>query len=187
MYGVEEANSAAQVSMRLYAGRTPRRSRRACTALASVPDSTPSRASEKPIALSRRNPCASCGRPPVSIPRSAATIFSSSRRNHGSNRVVSWISATDNPARSACAAISRRSGLGWLSAARNASAPPSPGTSTGSSPVRPVSIERRPFCSASLKERPIDIASPTDFMLVDNRAGLPGNFSKVKRGILITT
>jgi hypothetical protein len=46
---------------------------------------------------------------------------------------------------------------------------------------------RRPFCNASAKQRPTDIASPTDFMLVVSIAGVPGNFSKVKRGIFTTT
>ncbi len=46
---------------------------------------------------------------------------------------------------------------------------------------------RKPFCNASAKLRPIDIASPTDFMLVVSRAGVPGNFSNVKRGIFTTT
>ena len=46
---------------------------------------------------------------------------------------------------------------------------------------------RSPFCKASAKERPIAIASPTDFMEVVSVAGVPGNFSKVKRGIFTTT
>ena len=46
---------------------------------------------------------------------------------------------------------------------------------------------RRPFCRASAKERPIAIASPTDFIEVVSSAGVPGNFSKVKRGIFTTT
>ena len=46
---------------------------------------------------------------------------------------------------------------------------------------------RRPFCKASAKDRPIAIASPTDFMEVVRVAGVPGNFSKVKRGIFTTT
>ncbi len=97
------------------------------------------------------------------------------------------MSSIDSPARSACAAISSRSGRGCDRAARNASRPPSPGGSTGSRPDNPVSIERKPFCSASAKERPIAIASPTDFIAVESRAGVPGNFSKVKRGIFTTT
>ena len=35
--------------------------------------------------------------------------------------------------------------------------------------------------------RPIAIASPTDFICVVRRVLEPGNFSKVKRGILVTT
>jgi len=31
------------------------------------------------------------------------------------------------------------------------------------------------------------MASPTDFIEVDSLASDPGNFSKVKRGILVTT
>ena len=97
------------------------------------------------------------------------------------------MSSKETPARIACAAISSRSGRGCDSAARKASRPPSPGGSTGSRPDSPVSVERSPFCSASAKLRPIAMASPTDFMAVESRAGVPGNFSKVKRGILTTT
>ena len=56
-----------------------------------------------------------------------------------------------------------------------------------SSPDSPVSIERNAFCRLSWKVRPIAIASPTDFIEVVSKAGDPGNFSKVKRGILVTT
>ena len=31
------------------------------------------------------------------------------------------------------------------------------------------------------------ITSPTDFIAVDNKGAEPGNFSKAKRGILVTT
>ena len=37
------------------------------------------------------------------------------------------------------------------------------------------------------KARPIAIASPTDFIEVVSSGSAPGNFSKVKRGILVTT
>ena len=43
------------------------------------------------------------------------------------------------------------------------------------------------FWKDSLKVRPIDITSPTDFMEVVNNASVEGNFSNVKRGILVTT
>ena len=54
-------------------------------------------------------------------------------------------------------------------------------------PVSPVSIERSAFCTDSAKLRPIAIASPTDFIEVVRIGSAPGNFSKVKRGILVTT
>ena len=54
-------------------------------------------------------------------------------------------------------------------------------------PVSPVSMERSAFCTDSAKVRPIDMASPTDFMEVVSIGSAPGNFSKVKRGILVTT
>ncbi len=59
--------------------------------------------------------------------------------------------------------------------------------SMGSSPVRPVSIERQAFCRDSAKVRPIAMASPTDFIAVVRTGSAPANFSKVKRGILVTT
>ena len=49
------------------------------------------------------------------------------------------------------------------------------------------SNERRAFCSASAKERPIAMASPTDFMVVVRRGSASANFSKANRGALTTT
>ena len=49
------------------------------------------------------------------------------------------------------------------------------------------SSERSAFCSASVKLRPIAIASPTDFMCVVSVGSAPGNFSKANRGTLTTT
>ena len=43
------------------------------------------------------------------------------------------------------------------------------------------------FWKDSSKQRPMAIASPTDFIEVVSTAGLPRNFSKAKRGILVTT
>ena len=54
-------------------------------------------------------------------------------------------------------------------------------------PAWPVSNERRAFWKDSSKQRPIAIASPTDFIEVVSTAGLPRNFSKAKRGTLVTT
>ena len=51
----------------------------------------------------------------------------------------------------------------------------------------PSSSERTPFRNASLKVRPIAIASPTDFICVVSVRSACGNFSKFQRGILTTT
>ena len=51
----------------------------------------------------------------------------------------------------------------------------------------PISSERIAFCNDSLNVRPIAIASPTDFICVSSRSSAWGNFSKAKRGILVTT
>ena len=54
--------------------------------------------------------------------------------------------------------------------------------------VEPVrSIDRSAFCSASVKLRPIDIASPTDFIVVVSVGSAAGNFSNANRGTLTTT
>ena len=55
------------------------------------------------------------------------------------------------------------------------------------SPSRPVSRPRSAFCSDSWKVRPMAITSPTDFICVVRRELAAGNFSNVKRGILVTT
>ena len=49
------------------------------------------------------------------------------------------------------------------------------------------SSERSAFCSASVNERPIDIASPTDFIVVVRVSSAAGNFSNANRGTLTTT
>ena len=64
---------------------------------------------------------------------------------------------------------------------------PTPSIVTSSRPVRPVSSERSAFCRLSWKVRPIAIASPTDFIEVVSTGSAPGNFSKAKRGTLVTT
>ena len=49
------------------------------------------------------------------------------------------------------------------------------------------SSERSAFCSASVKLRPIAIASPTDFIVVVRVGSARGNFSKANRGTFTTT
>ena len=50
-----------------------------------------------------------------------------------------------------------------------------------------LSSERSAFCSASVKLRPIAIASPTLFMWVVSVGSAPGNFSNANRGTFTTT
>ena len=64
---------------------------------------------------------------------------------------------------------------------------PSPSKLKSSRPVSPVSRLRSAFCRLSAKVRPMAIASPTDFIEVVRVRSAPGNFSKAKRGILVTT
>ena len=56
-----------------------------------------------------------------------------------------------------------------------------------SSPLTPTSNPRNAFCNDSCKLRPIAITSPTDFICVVKRSLAPANFSKLNRGILVTT
>lgn len=49
------------------------------------------------------------------------------------------------------------------------------------------SSDRMAFCSASGKDRPIAMTSPTDFMVVVRPESAPGNFSNANRGTLTTT
>jgi hypothetical protein len=56
-----------------------------------------------------------------------------------------------------------------------------------SRPAEPISSERSAFWNDSLKVRPMAMTSPTDFIWVVRVASAAGNFSKVKRGILVTT
>ena len=49
------------------------------------------------------------------------------------------------------------------------------------------SSDRSAFCSASVKHRPIDMASPTDFIVVVSVVSAAGNFSNANRGTFTTT
>ncbi len=63
----------------------------------------------------------------------------------------------------------------------------SPGGSAQENGASRLSSERSALLSASVKLRPIAIASPTDFMCVDSRGSAAGNFSKANLGTLTTT
>ena len=162
----------------------------AATSLGSSPASVASRSSEKPMALSMRNWAALGGRPCSRTRASISTMSLIWRMNHGSILHASKICSSSKPSLIACATLRMRSGEGVPSAARTtflSSPSPRPGSAMSLRPVKPVSIERSAFCSDSGKVRPMAMASPTDFIEVVSTGLAPGNFSKAKRGILVTT
>ena len=186
MYGVFAANSPAQVSMRLNTGRTFSARRAWDTSASLVPASLANRASEKPSDFKWRKPSADVGRPFAFTLASSWTSSCIWRRNQRSNLAIWWMRSTLMPARRASAATSRRSGVGRLNAASISSMLAPTRCSTSSKPVRPVSRPRSAFCTLSCQLRPMAITSPTDFMAVPSRFCAPLNFSKAKRGILVT-
>ena len=108
--------------------------------------------------------------------------------NHGSIPVASKTSSGVAPARIASIttsqpAVVRDRGLGEQRAPCRGR--PTPGASRTAASA--LSSERSAFCSASVKLRPIAIASPTDFMWVVSTGSAPGNFSNANRGTFTTT
>ena len=115
-------------------------------------------------------------------------------RNHGSIAVASYTSSTVAPARIACCTARSRPSWGraarWsssaLSASRSAAVRSSgPGAQEKDAPGR--SSDLSAFWRASEKERPIAMASPTDFMCVVSVSSAPGNFSNANLGAFTTT
>ena len=101
--------------------------------------------------------------------------------------VASCTSSTVQPPRSACCTRTIRPSVGTLasSSARSAATLVISPSQWKDAPF--FSRERSAFCSASVKLRPIDIASPTDFIVVVSVGSAAGNFSNAKRGTLTTT
>ncbi|MNM93276.1 hypothetical protein D3C81_1056450 [compost metagenome] len=114
---------------------------------------------------------------------SVFTMSSIWARNHGSMAVSACTSSSDMPRRNASPTYQMRSG------------PASPISSTTSSrsvdfssrPSTPTSRPRSAFWNDSWKVRPMAITSPTDFIWVVRWLSACGNFSKAKRGTLVTT
>ena len=105
--------------------------------------------------------------------------------NQGSIELAATTSATVAPDRSASCTVRRRPSCG--TAQRRSSSAVSPGGSAQLNEAPRDSIERRAFCSASGNERPMAMASPTDFMCVVSSVSALGNFSNANRGVLTTT
>ena len=105
--------------------------------------------------------------------------------NQGSIELAATTSATVAPARRAWWTVWRRPSCG--TAQRRSRSAASPGGSCQLNGAPGDSIERRAFCSASGKDRPMAMASPTDFMCVVSSVSALGNFSNANRGVLTTT
>ncbi len=75
--------------------------------------------------------------------------------------------------------------MGWRAASSSACASPGSPSQWNDAPLR--STERSAFCSASVKLRPMAMASPTDFIVVVRVGSAAGNFSNAKRGTFTTT
>ena len=109
-------------------------------------------------------------------------------KNQGSICVSSHTSSWVKPWVKAVCSQKMRSAFGMASLAAISSRVGSLGSLVSKpKPQRPVSSERRAFCRDSLKVRPMLITSPTLFMDVVRRSSARLNFSKVKRGTLVTT
>ena len=101
-----------------------------------------------------------------------------------------WWMVTSRPS---CAMATRRSSSDLSSVSRGDDPPEPPGARSARGESAQLndepadSIERSAFCSASGNERPMAMASPTDFMWVVSPVSAPGNFSNANRGVLTTT
>ncbi len=107
-------------------------------------------------------------------------------RNHGSILVDSNSSSRVAPPQMACWTWTRRprsDGLMASTSARVSSARPGARHPSGTA-RRPCRSSAAPFRRASVKERPIAMASPTAFIDVVRLGSAAGNFSNVNRGTL---
>ena len=107
--------------------------------------------------------------------------------NHGSMYVAAKTSSAVAPARSASMTFLRRPSVGTLISSSRAALSSSTHSWAQSNGASLLSSERSAFWSASVKLRPIAIASPTDFMCVVSTGSAPGNFSNANRGTFTTT
>jgi hypothetical protein len=107
--------------------------------------------------------------------------------NQGSIAVESKISFRLAPARRASMTFLSRPSCGTLISSRSALLSRSTHWWLQSNGAEGLSRLRSAFCSASVKLRPIAIASPTDFMCVVSVGSAAGNFSNANLGTLTTT
>ena len=102
--------------------------------------------------------------------------------------VAAWTSSTVSPPRSACCTCTIRPSVGRRAASSSARASSVVGRGPSQWKLLPAfSRLRSAFCRASVKLRPMAIASPTDFIVVVRVSSAAGNFSNANRGALTTT
>ena len=146
----------------------------------------PSWASENPCRLARRS---SEGVSSSALMTSWAISLTrhSWSTNHGSMPVAAKTSSAVAPERSASITLRSRPSCGVRICSSRSSLSSSTSRWLQSKTAFSSSRLRSAFCSASVKLRPIAIASPTDFMCVVSVGSAAGNFSKANRGTLTTT
>ncbi len=101
--------------------------------------------------------------------------------------VASCSSSRVASARIASITFRSRPSCGTRTASRSSALSRSTHTWVQSNGACACSSDRSAFCRASVKLRPMAIASPTDFMCVVRVGSAPGNFSNAKRGTFTTT
>jgi|LULL01.1.fsa_nt_gb hypothetical protein len=151
-----------------------------------MPRIRPSCASEKPCRFARRSSAGDSSG--ASISSVATSLMRASwSTNHGSMLVAAKISSGVAPARIASMTFFRRPSCGRLISSSRLALSSSTHSLLQSNSAPGRSSERSAFCSASVKLRPMAIASPTDFMCVVRVESAAGNFSNANRGTLTTT
>mmetsp|Transcript_10712 Transcript_10712/g.39665 ORF Transcript_10712/g.39665 Transcript_10712/m.39665 type:complete len:224 (-) Transcript_10712:1412-2083(-) len=191
MYGVSASNSAAHVSTRFMEARTSSATRALRTSISVVLSARAIWMSLNPRRFTSSQSCLSKSATPVR-PLSQTSVWYRSSiwvRYHGSNSVILRICSTVMPDMNASWMAMMRSGLGVPSVffSNSGSAIIWPDLALSPQPFRPVSSERSALLKDSCHVLPMAIASPTDFICVVKMGSEPGNFSNVKRGILVMT
>ncbi len=100
--------------------------------------------------------------------------------------VAACTCSTLAPARIACCTTRNRPSCGTDARPNNSSTIMHSWFGSQSNCASRLSSDRSAFCSASVKLRPMAIASPTLFMWVVRVGSAPGNFSNANRGTLTT-
>jgi hypothetical protein len=184
------ANSAAQVSTVLKTGRTPSAWRTPRTTASGMPRAARRSGRRRtraawPGAAARAEAFGGCA-------RLSAISLMRARSGRGTTGRCRWPRGprSTSPPRSGLLDLRMRPSVGRLamaSSSRLLGRSRALAVASGSPRLPLRSMERSAFWSASVKLRPMAIASPTDFIVVVSVSSAAGNFSKANRGTLTTT